>query len=144
MPRPLIAALAVALLGLAFVATGYTNPGGLCDELDPRREWVADGLVTLPPGAAECHRHIGARTVHATVLPWGDWVTVALIAASAGLFLAALEARRRKAARAIGAYALFHAAWLAWFLGSWAIWAALLAVTAVAIALAARPRPVVA
>jgi len=136
MPRPLIAALAVAVLGLALLAAGYANPGSLCDDLHP--EWVPDGVATFPPGAAECHRHVGPRTVRTTILPWGDWATVALVAASAGLFLAALSAPRRRAAKTIGACALFLAALFAWFFGSWAIWGSLLAVAAVATAATVR------
>jgi hypothetical protein len=60
------------------------------------------------------------------------------VAASAGLFLAALNAPRRRAAKAIGAYALFWVSAFARFFGSWAIWGSLLAVAAVATAATVR------
>jgi hypothetical protein len=132
MPRPLTAALAVALLGLFAVGWGYPNQGGRLCDYPP---WVADDVRWLPPGAVECHRHpTGSTTEHRLALPWQEWIAVLLVAASAGLFVAALRARGGRIVKAAVAYALFLAVVLAWFFEEPLIWATLTAITAALVA----------
>ena len=144
MPRPLIVGLAVALFGLVFVAWGYTNPAGMCTHRNPHGEWYPNGDPRwLPPGAHDCHRHADGRQFgpvdeRTTALPWHDWITVLLIATSAGLLVAALRARRRRIVRAAGAYALFLVATLGWFFEHPLVWAALLAIASAAVMSARR------
>jgi len=91
--------------------------------------------VWLPPGAVECHRHpTASTTVHRTALPWQEWALVLLVGASAGLFAAALRARRRRIVKAAAAYVLFLAAVLSWFFEEPLIWATLIAITAALVA----------
>ena len=139
MPRPLIAVLAVAFFGFFVVGWGYTNPGGQLCDYPP---WVADDVKWLPPGAVECHRHpTPTTTEYRTALPWGDWLTVLMVAASAGLFVAALEAPRRKILRAAGAFLLVLVVSFGWFFQDWLIWGALAAITAAAVVSARRWTP---
>ncbi|MDQ3742161.1 MAG: hypothetical protein M3320_10725 [Actinomycetota bacterium] len=133
MRRPLIVAAAVAVLGFAFVATGETSPGSAC-----YGKWHWHEAASFPPGAQVCHTDAGDTK---TVLPWGDWLTVLLIAASAGLFVGGLQSRDRKIVRAAVAYVLFIAAVLAWFIASALVWAVLAAVVAATVLVAARGWP---
>ena len=127
-----MAALSVGLFGLFVVGWGYPNQGGRLCEYPP---WVADDVRWLPPGAVECHRHPTPSTIERrTALPWHDWITVLLVAVSAGLFVAGLRARDGRIVRAAGAYALFIAAALGWFFHEPLVWAILLAVAAAAVA----------
>ena len=135
MPRPLTVAIAVALFGFLLVGSGFTNNGQLCDY----PAWVTDDVVWLPPGAVECHQHpTPATTEYRTALPWGDWLTVLVVAASAGLFAAALHAPRGRIAKVAAAYALFVAATVAWFFRDALVWAALAAIAAALILRARR------
>ena len=130
MPRPLTAAIAVALLGLFVVGFGFTSPG---QRVCRYPTWIADDVRWLPPGAVECHRHpTPSTTEHRTALPWHDWIAVLLVAVSAGLFVAALRARDGRIVRAAAACVLFIAATLAWFFEEPLVWAMLLAVAAAA------------
>ena len=142
MARPLIAALVVAGLGFAFVWQGFTNPAGLCGHLAPHGQWYWDGHGAFPPGAQGCHRHLpGGEVEHTTVYPWGDWMTVLVMATSAGLFVAALRAPRRRIVRASGAYVLFLAAAFGWFVSHPLVWAALAAAAIAAVLHARRWTP---
>lgn len=124
----------MAAFGFFLVGWGYTNPAAAC--FDRAGVWNFDDLGWIPPGAVTCHRHdglTGATVERVTVYPWRDWLTVMFVAASAALFLAALQSRGRRIVKAAGAYVLFVAAVFAWFFESPLVWAALAAVFAAAI-----------
>ncbi|HEX8121524.1 MAG TPA: hypothetical protein VF549_09700 [Solirubrobacteraceae bacterium] len=129
MSRPLVATLVVAALGFAFVGQGFTNPGSHCNDDKADAYWLEDAS---PPGAVRCqgHRRSGAH-YEWVILPWIDWATVLVVAASAGVLVAAVRGRR---IRLVGAARLlFWSAVFAWFLESTAISWALAAVAAAAL-----------
>ncbi|HEX2086376.1 MAG TPA: hypothetical protein VHF89_11885 [Solirubrobacteraceae bacterium] len=67
-----------------------------------------------------------------------DWLAVAFIAATAGIFFAAGTSPRRRVLLLGVSYALFVLTTLAWFLESLPVWAALAVVVAGAVALVRR------
>jgi hypothetical protein len=145
--RAIAAALTVGALGLGLTWVGgplFGEPSPLdeCPRLAERDSYEID-LVLLPPGARECvvTAPNGTRREELYV-PWLEWLTVALVAAGAGLGMAALTVGRRPALLAFGSLALTIAGLAAWFIGPLTA-LALLGIGAVlaAAAAAVRPRP---